>query len=74
MQVYPSKQHSFIGVKVKEKPPEDEPENNELADDIEVEEEDDYLIYLSSILKRVHKMFYKVYDKVFHFNLFSSFG
>ncbi|XP_066903252.1 RNA polymerase II subunit A C-terminal domain phosphatase-like [Halyomorpha halys] len=51
------------GVKVKEKPPEDESENNELADDIEVEEEDDYLIYLSSILKRVHKIFYNVYDK-----------
>ncbi|CAH1395033.1 unnamed protein product [Nezara viridula] len=51
------------GVKVKEKPPEDESEHNELADDIEVEEEDDYLIYLSSILKRVHKMFYNVYDK-----------
>lgn len=53
------------GVKIKEKPPKNDKNeaDSEQSDEIEVEEEDDYLIYLTSILKRVHKTFYEVYDK-----------
>ncbi|XP_024082343.1 RNA polymerase II subunit A C-terminal domain phosphatase [Cimex lectularius] len=35
----------------------------EKNDNIEVEDSDDYLLYLESILKRVHKRFYRNYDK-----------
>ncbi|XP_049876843.1 RNA polymerase II subunit A C-terminal domain phosphatase [Pectinophora gossypiella] len=41
-----------------------EPKWIETADgQIEVEDPDDYLIYLEDILKRIHKHFYDVYDK-----------
>lgn len=56
----------FSGVKVKEKSTKDLEESDalEMTDEIEIEEEDDYLLYLAKILKRVHKTFYDVYDKV----------
>jgi hypothetical protein len=33
-------------------------------DMIDVEDEDDYLLYLEDILRKVHSCFYKVYTKV----------
>ena len=46
----------------------EEQQNNELKiekqdDVLHVEESDDYLLYLEEILKKVHKLFYEIYDK-----------
>ncbi|KAL1116434.1 hypothetical protein AAG570_004908, partial [Ranatra chinensis] len=38
-------------------------EEEDEGDVIDVEDEDDYLLYLEVILKKVHSMFYKVYNK-----------
>jgi RNA polymerase II subunit A-like phosphatase len=41
--------------------------SKEAEDDlIEVEDNDDYLMYLEDILKTIHKAYYELYDQVGH--------
>lgn len=51
------------GVKIKEKEATKTDVDSEDSEEHEIEEEDDYLMHLSNILKRVHSTFYEVYDK-----------